>query len=190
LSLALALAAFATLGAAPALAADKNPKVLIATSMGDIEVELFQDKAPATVKNFLSYVEDKFYDGVIFHRVIANFMIQGGGMEPGLKEKKTKDEIKNEADNGLSNERGTIAMARKGDPDSASAQFFINVKDNKFLDHRSKKPQEYGYCVFGKVIKGMDVVDKIKEVEVEDKGNNEKVPVKDVVIKSIRRAKE
>jgi peptidyl-prolyl cis-trans isomerase B (cyclophilin B) len=190
LSLALALAALAALGAASATAADKNPKVLIETSMGDIEVELFQDKAPATVKNFLSYVDDKFYDGVIFHRVISNFMIQGGGLEPGLKEKKTKDEIKNEADNGVSNERGTIAMARKGDPDSASAQFFINVKDNKFLDHRSKKPQEYGYCVFGKVIKGMDVVDKIKEVEVEDKGNNEKVPVKDVVIKSIRRAKE
>jgi cyclophilin family peptidyl-prolyl cis-trans isomerase len=190
LSLALALAAIATLGATPASAADKNPKVLIETSMGDIEVELFQDKAPATVKNFLSYVDDKFYDGVIFHRVISNFMIQGGGLEPGLKEKKTKDEIKNEADNGVSNERGTIAMARKGDPDSASAQFFINVKDNKLLDHLSKKPQEYGYCVFGKVIKGMDVVDKIKEVEVEDKGNNEKVPVKDVVIKSIRRTKE
>ncbi|MFL5242790.1 MAG: peptidylprolyl isomerase [Gemmataceae bacterium] len=184
------MAASTTLANGSAQAADKNPKVLISTSMGDIEVELFQDKAPVTVKNFLSYVDDKFYDGVIFHRVISNFMIQGGGMEPGLKEKKTKDPIKNEADNGLSNDRGTIAMARTSEPDSASAQFFINVKDNKFLDHRSKKPQEYGYCVFGKVVKGMDVVDKIKEVEVQDKGNNEKVPVKDVVIKSIRRVKE
>jgi peptidyl-prolyl cis-trans isomerase B (cyclophilin B) len=190
LSLALFLTAFAILGAAPAPAADKNPKVLIATSMGDIEVELFQDKSPVTVKNFLSYVDDKFYDGVIFHRVMSNFMIQGGGMEPGLKEKKTKDTIKNEADNGLSNERGTIAMARTKLPDSASAQFFINVVDNKRLDHKSNKPQEFGYCVFGKVVKGMDVVDKIKEVQVEDKGENEAVPVKDVVIKSIRRAKE
>jgi peptidyl-prolyl cis-trans isomerase B (cyclophilin B) len=191
LSLAFALAAFATLGAAPAPAADKNPKVLIETSMGDIEVELFQDKAPATVKNFLSYVDDKFYDGVIFHRVIANFMIQGGGMEPGLKEKMTKDPIKNEADNGLSNERGTIAMARTEEPDSASAQFFINVADNgKGLDHKSNKPEEFGYCVFGKVAKGMDVVDKIKEVETERRGVHKDVPVKDVVIKSIRRAKE
>jgi peptidyl-prolyl cis-trans isomerase B (cyclophilin B) len=188
--MALALGASATLANGSAQAADKNPKVLISTSMGDIELELFQDKAPVTVKNFLSYVDDKFYDGVIFHRVISNFMIQGGGMEPGLKEKKTKETIKNEADNGVSNERGTISMARKGDPDSASAQFFINVVDNKRLDHKSKRPQEYGYCVFGKVIKGMDVVDKIKEVKVEDKGDNEKVPIKDVLIKSIRRVKE
>lgn len=191
LSLALFLTAFAVLGTAPASAADKNPKVLIETSMGEIEVELFQDKAPVTVKNFLTYVDDKFYDGVIFHRVISNFMIQGGGLEPGLKEKKTKDEIKNEADNGLSNERGTIAMARKDDPDSASAQFFINVADNsKGLDHKSNKPEEFGYCVFGKVTKGMDIVDKIKEVETESRGRNRDVPVKDVVIKSIRRAKE
>jgi cyclophilin family peptidyl-prolyl cis-trans isomerase len=191
LSLALILTAFAILGAAPAPAADKKPKVLIETSMGDIEVELFQDKAPVTVKNFLSYVDDKFYDGVIFHRVISNFMIQGGGMEPGLKEKKTKDEIKNEADNRLSNERGTIAMARKGDPDSASAQFFINVADNsKGLDHKSNKPEEFGYCVFGKVTKGMDVVDKIKEVETQSRGGHRDVPVKDVVIKSIRQVKE
>ena len=171
-------------------AADKNPVVTIETSMGDIQVELFADKAPITVKNFLSYVDDKFYDGVIFHRVIPTFMIQGGGMEPGLKEKKTKDPIKNEADNGLSNERGTIAMARTPDPDSATAQFFINVADNsKSLDHKSKDARGYGYCVFGKVIKGMDVVDKIKDVETASKGRHDDVPVKDVVIKSIRVAK-
>jgi cyclophilin family peptidyl-prolyl cis-trans isomerase len=182
----MTLVAMATIGTNSAIAAEKNPVVTIETSLGDIQVELFADKAPVTVKNFLSYVDDKFYDGVIFHRVISNFMIQGGGMEPGLKEKKTKDKIKNEADNQVSNERGTIAMARTGDPDSATAQFFINVKDNPFLDHKSKKPQEFGYCAFGKVIKGMDVVDKIKEVEVEDKGGHQSVPVKDVVIKSIR----
>lgn len=185
----MTLVAVGAMGVSSAPAAEKNPIVTIETSMGDIQVELFADKAPATVKNFLSYVDDKFYDGVVFHRVISNFMIQGGGMEPGLKEKKTKEAIKNEADNNVSNERGTIAMARTSDPDSATAQFFINVKDNNFLNHKSKLPKEYGYCAFGKVIKGMDVVDKIKEVEVEDKGAHQSVPVKDVVIKSIRLSK-
>jgi cyclophilin family peptidyl-prolyl cis-trans isomerase len=169
-------------------AAEKNPVVTIETSMGDIQVELFADKAPITVKNFLSYVDDKFYDGTLFHRVMSNFMIQGGGLEPGLKDKKTKAPIKNESDNGVSNERGTIAMARTGRPDSATSQFFINVKDNSRLD-KAKYADGVGYCVFGKVIKGMDVVDKIKEVKVEDKGEHEKVPVKDVIIKSIRVAK-
>jgi cyclophilin family peptidyl-prolyl cis-trans isomerase len=167
--------------------AAKNPVVIMDTSMGKIEIELFADKAPITVKNFLGYVDDKFYDGTIFHRVIGkphaekDFMIQGGGFKPGLKEKKTKDPIKNEAGNGVSNKRGTIAMARTDDPDSATAQFFINVIDNKFLD---KSNDSDGYAVFGKVIKGMNVVDKIKAVETGAKD----VPVKDVIIKSVRRA--
>jgi peptidyl-prolyl cis-trans isomerase B (cyclophilin B) len=151
--------------------------------MGNIKVELYPDKAPGTVKNFLEYVDDKFYDGTIYHRVIANFMIQGGGMEPGLREKKTKAPIKNEAANGLSNTRGTIAMARTSEPDSATSQFYINVKDNTFLD-KSNDPNKIGYCVFGKVIDGMDVVDKIKMV----KTGARDVPEENVVIKSIRKA--
>jgi cyclophilin family peptidyl-prolyl cis-trans isomerase len=181
----ITLAAMAAAGTASANPSDKNPVVTIETSMGDIQVELFADKSPITVKNFLSYVDDKFYDGLIFHRVMTGFMIQGGGMEPGLKKKETKDPIKNESGNGVSNERGTIAMARTKKADSATSQFFINVVDNSRLD-KAKYQDGVGYCAFGKVIKGMDVVDKIKEVEVEDKGENERVPVKDVVIKSIR----
>jgi cyclophilin family peptidyl-prolyl cis-trans isomerase len=173
--------------ASSACAADKNPVVVVETSMGTIKIELNQDKAPITVKNFLAYVDDKFYDGTIFHRVISDFMIQGGGFKPGLEEKKTKEPIKNESDNGLSNTKYTIAMARTKKPDSATSQFFINVEDNDKLD-RAKFPDKIGYCVFGKVIEGMDVVDKIKAVEVRDVGDNEKVPVKDVIIKSIRRA--
>jgi len=166
---------------------DKKPVVVIDTSAGKIKVELDADKAPKTVENFLGYVDDKFYDGTIFHRVIPKFMIQGGGFEPGMKEKTTKDPIKNESSNGLSNKRGTIAMARTNKPDSATAQFYINVVDNDGLD-RANADDGVGYCVFGKVIEGMDVVDKIKEVETETKGSSENVPVKDVVIKSIRRA--
>jgi cyclophilin family peptidyl-prolyl cis-trans isomerase len=184
-------------------AADKNPVVVMETSKGTVKIELFADKSPITVKNFLSYVDDKFYDGTIFHRVMSDFMIQGGGFEPGLKEKdKTKPPIKNESTNGISNERGTIAMARTGDPDSATAQFYINVEDNngQGKEKRSNldaKRGMAGYAVFGKVIEGMDVVDKIKEVDVETKVGTtadgrktpmEKVPVEDVVIKSIRRA--
>jgi len=188
LSLAVALGATFSVRAA-----DKNPVVIVDTSMGTIKIELYQEKAPITVKNFLAYADDKFYDGTIFHRVIGkpnskeDFMIQGGGFEPGMKEKKTKDAIKNEASNGLVNERGTVAMARTDQPDTATAQFFINVKDNKFLD---KTERSAGYCVFGRVIEGMDVVDKIKAVKVEDKGSFEKVPVEDVVIKSIKRAEK
>jgi peptidyl-prolyl cis-trans isomerase B (cyclophilin B) len=166
-------------------AADKNPVVVIDTSMGAIKVELYQDKAPVTVKNFLQYVDEKHYDNTVFHRVISNFMIQGGGFEPGLKEKKTHDAIKNESSNGISNERGTIAMARTNQPDSATAQFFINVKDNDFLD-KAKARDKVGYCVFGKVIEGMDVVDKIKEVKTQSVKGNEDVPIDDVVIKSVR----
>jgi cyclophilin family peptidyl-prolyl cis-trans isomerase len=145
-----------------------------------------EKKAPITVQNFLKYVDDKFYDGVVFHRVIPGFMIQGGGMLPGLKEKQTRPPIKNEAGNGLENKRGTIAMARTSVPDSASAQWFINLKDNAFLD-RAKAKDGVGYAVFGKVIAGMDVVDKIAQVETGSQGGHKDVPVKDVVIKSIRR---
>jgi peptidyl-prolyl cis-trans isomerase B (cyclophilin B) len=183
----IGLAAVAVGGARAA-----NPIVVIETSLGNIKVELFEDKAPITVKNFLGYVDDKFYDGTVFHRVIGkehsgkDFMIQGGGFEPGLKQKKTKDPIKNEANNGLSNTRGTLAMARTGVVDSATAQFFINVADNKFLDHQG--PQQFGYAVFGRVIEGMDVVDKIKAVKTTNKGGHDDVPAEDVVIKSIKRA--
>lgn len=175
-------------------AADKNPVVVMDTSMGQIKIELFADKAPITVKNFLAYAEDKHYDGTIFHRVIPTFMIQGGGFQPGMKEKKTRDPIKNESANGLSNARGTIAMARLGvdvgpvkAADSATAQFFINVKDNPGLD-KNRDPRGAGYCVFGQVIEGMDVVDKIRAVETGEKGGHENVPVQDVVIKSVRKA--
>jgi cyclophilin family peptidyl-prolyl cis-trans isomerase len=161
----------------------KTENVVMKTSMGTIELELYPDKAPITVKNFLRYVDDKFYDGTIFHRVIKTFMIQGGGMTPGLKPKKTREPIRNEVSNGLLNKRGTIAMARTGDPDSATAQFFINVVDNsKGLGPGGNDP--FGYCVFGKVTKGMDVVDKIKDVET---GRND-VPEEDVIIESVRRA--
>jgi cyclophilin family peptidyl-prolyl cis-trans isomerase len=160
----------------------KNPVVVIDTSMGAIKVELDDGHAPITVKNFLDYVDDKFYDNTIFHRVIGDFMIQGGGFEPGLKQKKTRAPIKNESPNGLSNTRGTIAMARTQALDSATAQFYINVEDN------SGKLDEPRYCVFGKVIEGMDVVDKIRKVETGRVGPMGDVPAKDVIIKSIRRA--
>jgi len=161
--------------------------VLIETSQGTIKAELDGDKAPVTVANFLAYVDDKFYDDTIFHRVIPDFMIQGGGFAPGLRQKTTKAAIKNESGNGLSNQRGTLAMARTNVPDSATAQFFINLKDNTFLD-KAKAQDGVGYCVFGKVIEGMDVVDKIKAVPTGRRGMHENVPTQDVVIKSIRRA--
>jgi cyclophilin family peptidyl-prolyl cis-trans isomerase len=184
--LTLAASAF---GASPGLADDKKPVVVLDTSMGKIKIELDADKAPGTVKNFLAYVDDKFYDGTIFHRVIPNFMIQGGGMESGLKEKKTKEAIKNESTNGLENKRGTIAMARTPEPDSATAQFFINLKDNAFLDRANAK-DKVGYCVFGKVIDGMDVVDKIAKVQTGRSGGHQDVPVEEVTVKSIRRAEK
>jgi len=183
------LLALAVFGVVAAVARAANPVVVMETSMGPIKIELYEDKAPITVKNFLSYVDDKFYDGTIFHRVIQNHspqMIQGGGMEQGMREKKTKSPIKNESANGLSNTRGTIAMARTREPDSASAQFYINVKDNLYLD-RNQSRDGAGYCVFGKVIDGMDVVDKIYGVRSESKGPHDDVPVQDVVIKSVRR---
>ncbi len=165
----------------------QNPVVVMKTSLGDIEIELYHDKAPVTVNNFLAYVDSGFYDGTVFHRVINNFMIQGGGMIPGLQEKRTLSPIKNEAGNGLSNLRGTIAMARTQDVNSATSQFFINVADNRYLDYKNASPAGYGYCVFGRVLKGMDVVDRIKSVATGRRGYYDDVPVRDVVIISIKR---
>ena len=163
-----------------------NPVVLMKTSMGDVKIELDKAKAPVTVENFLVYVNDKFYDGTIFHRVIPAFMIQGGGFDKDMNQKKTKAPIKNEAGNGLKNTTGTIAMARTSDPNSATAQFFINTKDNAFLDHRNDTPQGYGYAVFGKVVDGMDVVKKIEQVQTTTRPPHENVPTTPVVIESIR----
>ena len=171
------------------LVSAQNPVVVVKTSMGSIEIELFQDKAPVTVKNFLNYADRGFYDGTIFHRVIGNFMIQGGGFTPGMMQKRTSSPIKNEASNGLSNKRGTLAMARTMDVHSATAQFFINVVDNPFLDYKSSTAEGYGYCVFGKVIKGMEVVDKIKSVQTKNAGPFQDVPVSDVIIQSVKRKK-
>ena len=159
-----------------------NPNVRMTTSLGVVEIELDAVKAPKTVANFLGYVDKGFYNGTIFHRVIPGFMIQGGGMTAGMKEKPTGAKIQNEADNGLKNLTGTLAMARTNDPHSASAQFFINTVDNASLDHRGKNPQGWGYAVFGKVTKGMDVVKKIEAVQTSNAGMHQNVPVKDVVI--------
>jgi peptidyl-prolyl cis-trans isomerase B (cyclophilin B) len=158
--------------------------VKLNTSLGVITLELNAEKAPLSVANFESYVRDGFYNGTIFHRVIGNFMIQGGGLEPGMKQKETKDPIKNEADNGLQNLRGTIAMARTQDPHSATAQFFINVVDNAFLNHTAPNAQGWGYCVFGQVTDGMDVVDAIRKVKTGRSGFYQDVPAEDVVIVS------
>lgn len=158
--------------------------VTLKTNHGDITLELFADKAPKTVENFLSYVKDGFYDGTIFHRVIDGFMIQGGGMTPDMEQKTTKDPIVNEANNGVANAAGTIAMARTNDPHSATAQFFINVKDNDFLNFSSESMNGWGYCVFGKVTAGMDVVEKIKNVKTGNYGYHQDVPVEAVVIEN------
>ncbi len=156
--------------------------VTMETSLGRIKIELDGDKAPITVANFLTYVDEQFYDGTIFHRVMPDFMIQGGGFEPGMTQKKTKASIRNESPNGLSNARGTLAMARTNDPDSATAQFFINVVDNAHHLDRAR------YCVFGSVVEGLDVVEKIKAVRTGRHGSHGDVPIEDVVIQSIRRA--
>jgi peptidyl-prolyl cis-trans isomerase B (cyclophilin B) len=164
----------------------KNPIVLIETSMGNIKVELFQEDAPVTVKNFLDYVNENFYDGTIFHRVVPNFVIQGGGFTENMTKKTTRAAIKNEATNGFNNIKGTVAMARTSIINSATSQFFINLRDNLFLDHKDESPQGYGYCVFGQVIDGMNVVESIGRVPREKKGRYENIPVKPVIIKSIR----
>ncbi len=165
---------------------EKNPRVLMETSMGNIEIELFKDKAPISVRNFLSYVKDGFYDGLVFHRVISNFMVQGGGMDESMQPKKTKFAIKNEANNGLSNTRGTLAMARTAVIDSATSQFFINVVDNKFLDYRGKTAELFGYAVFGQVTEGMDVVDAIRQVKTGSKAGHGDVPLEPVTIVSVK----
>ena len=158
-----------------------NPVVLLETTSGDILIELYPDKAPKTVENFLQYVDSGFYKNTIFHRVIPGFMIQGGGYTIRMDEKETQAPIENEANNGVSNERGTIAMARTMDPHSATAQFFINLVDNEFLDFKSESLQGWGYCAFGKVTEGMDVVDKIAKVKTKSQGPHDDVPV-DLVI--------
>jgi len=162
-----------------------NPVVSIQTTVGDIYVELYEKEAPLTVTNFLSYAKDGFYNGTIFHRVIDGFMIQGGGFEPGLKEKQSKDPIKNEAVNGLKNEKGTLAMARTQVVDSATNQFFINLNTNAFLDHQGTSPQQYGYAVFGRVIEGMDHVEAIGKVKTGTVSYYEDVPLSDIVIDNV-----
>jgi len=156
--------------------------VIFKTNFGDIKIELDFENAPKTAENFKQYVEEGFYDGTIFHRVIDGFMIQGGGFEPGMKQKATREPIENEADNGLKNTVGTLAMARTMGPHSASAQFFINVKDNDFLNHSGKNMQGWGYAVFGKVSEGMDVVEKIKAVRTTSAAGHQDVPADDVII--------
>ena len=156
--------------------------VILHTSRGDIKIDLDADNAPKTVENFLQYVREGFYDNTIFHRVIDGFMIQGGGMEPGMRQKSTRAPVANEAGNGLKNRKYTVAMARTSDPHSATAQFFINVKDNDFLDYKGPSPQGWGYCVFGKVVEGTDVVDAIAKVPTGSSGFHQDVPKDDVVI--------
>jgi peptidyl-prolyl cis-trans isomerase B (cyclophilin B) len=155
------------------------------TNKGTIILELDAEKAPETAANFMQYAKDGFYNGTIFHRVIKGFMIQCGGMEPGMKEKPTRDNIKNEAENGLTNDRGTIAMARTPDPHSASSQFFINLNDNNFLNFTSADAQGFGYCVFGKVVEGMDIVEEIEGVTTGSSGGHQDVPTEDVIIESV-----
>ncbi len=159
-----------------------NPIVIMETSMGNVEIELYNKEAPISVKNFIGYVNEGFYDGLIFHRVIKGFMIQGGGFNQDMAEKETKEPIKNEADNGLKNEKYTIAMARTQEVNSATSQFFINTADNTFLDHGSR---DFGYAVFGKVISGQEVVDAIENVATETKGFYENVPTEPVIIKKM-----
>ena len=180
-SIAVLLSAGISLGA--------SPTVIMKTSMGEIKIELYEKKAPISVKNFLAYVDDGFFDGTIFHRVINDFMIQGGGFTKDMEKKATKPPIKNEAANGLKNKTGTLAMARTGVVDSATAQFFINTVDNDFLDHQDTTTRGYGYAVFGRVIDGMDVVNKIKVVKTTSKGGMGDVPVEPVIIESVKRAK-
>ncbi len=156
--------------------------ILLKTNHGDITLKLDFEKAPVTAKNFEQYVKEGFYNGVIFHRVISNFMIQGGGFEPDMSQKTTRETIKNEANNGLSNKNYTVAMARTMDPHSASAQFFINVKDNSFLDYTAETMEGWGYAVFGEVVEGQDVVDQIKAVKTTTKAGHQDVPVEDVII--------
>ena len=172
-----------------AIAGDDNPRVNLETSKGKIVLELYADKAPQSVKNFLAYVDAGYYDGTIFHRVIPDFMIQGGGFTAEMKKKRTQPPIQNEADNGIPNQRGTIAMARTQDPHSATAQFFINAKDNGFLNHKGKSTQGWGYAVFGRVVEGMGVVDAISGVKTVTRGMYRDVPAEPIVISRASRVK-
>ena len=189
----LGLLLVVTIGFVPAVgySTEKQTKgvgmvtVMMETSMGDITLELDAEKAPDTVANFVEYANSGFYDGTIFHRVIANFMIQGGGFDSDMKQKKTREPIKNEAANGLKNDTGTIAMARTNDPNSATAQFFINVKDNGFLNHTAPSGQGWGYAVFGKVTDGMDVVHAIEKVDTTIRSGMQDVPAETVVINKV-----
>ena len=174
-----------TVSTEPAAGQPANPKVLIETSKGNITVELFAGKAPLSVENFLTHVKTGFYDGTVFHRVIPGFMIQGGGMLPDMTEKSRGTPIKNEANNGLKNLRGTLAMARTGEPHSATSQFFINVADNYFLNHRGESFEGWGYAVFGQVVSGMDVVDAILAVPRGDRGMHQDVPAEPVIMKRV-----
>ena len=187
LTLGLAFACLLAGGASAQTPATGAPAVTVhmQTNHGLIVLELDAAKAPATVANFLEYARGGFYDGTIFHRVIPNFMIQGGGFEPGMNQKPTGEPVKNEADNGLKNAVGTIAMARTPNPHSATAQFFINVKDNGFLNYSAPTPQGWGYCVFGKVTEGMDVVHAIEKVKTGNRGGHGDVPLEDVVIEKV-----
>ena len=181
----LSLAAVTTTSCAQSKNPSKNPQVTFETTVGNFTLELYPDKAPVTVKNFLTYVEEGFYEDTIFHRVIGNFMAQGGGFDAKMKQKKTHKPIKNEADNGLKNDVGTVAMARTNDPDSASSQFFINFKNNDFLNHRDKSTNGWGYCVFGKVVEGMDVVAKMGKVKTVTVGPFRDVPKEPIVVKKV-----
>jgi peptidyl-prolyl cis-trans isomerase B (cyclophilin B) len=163
-----------------------NPVVTMSTSLGEVRIELFADKAPIATQNFLDYINDNYYDGSIFHRVIPGFMIQGGGFDAAMNQKKTKAPIKNEAANGLRNKTGTVAMARTNVVDSATAQFFINVKDNDFLDHKNDTPDGFGYAVFGQVLDGMDVVRRIEKVRTGNRGMHQNVPLEAVIINTVR----
>ena len=190
LILAVALMAGLILGAGASARAERShPLVKLETSMGDITLELYPDKAPVTVANFLDYVKAGFFEGTIFHRVISGFMIQGGGLDAQMNKKPTRAPIKNEADNGLTNDAYTVAMARTNDPNSATAQFFINTVDNDFLNFKDKSIQGWGYAVFGKVTEGMDVVDAISKVKTGSRGGHQDVPVDTVVILKAERVK-
>jgi peptidyl-prolyl cis-trans isomerase B (cyclophilin B) len=185
MSLAILLVLFAVVGSASAAnpPAEGKPRVALDTSKGKIVLELAPDKAPKTVENFLRYVKAGHFDGTIFHRVIPDFMVQGGGFTSDMTQKQVQAPIQNEADNGLKNVRGSVAMARTNDPHSATAQFFINLKDNGFLNHTGKNPQGWGYAVFGKVVEGMDVVDQIAKAKTGNRGMHSDVPVEPIVIK-------
>jgi len=176
------LIAFAALATTALNVLAANPMVELKTNQGDIVVEVFADKAPKSAENFVQYVRDGYYNGTVFHRVIDGFMVQGGGFEPGMKQKSTRAPIENEAKNGLKNERGTVAMARTQDPHSATAQFFINVANNDFLNYRSPDLQGWGYCVFGRVSEGEDVIEAIRKVKTGSSGFHQDVPKEDVII--------